>query len=468
MSALFLLLNILMVLLSVAAVDRAEKKYALKQDHSFNRITTLGALTKRTMSELREDVHIYALFTPGEEDHSLIGLLERYDALSDRLSYSVEDLSRNPLLATKLSDSLDDSAVSTDCLIVHCADTDRTRVLDGSNYIAQSYDIQDGQFYLSGLNYEKSITEAILYVTAERLPTVQVLTGHDELDSAATASLEALLRDANYAFVRVDLLRGDSLDPDSVLMLLSPRKDLNAAELSAIEAFSASGGSLFITSDFDDPFSLENFDALLRAYGIVKREGLVVARADATGSYFESPAYLLPYMDHTEPTEPLIAAGKKTLLLAGARAFAPPDKNMGGDLIVQTVLSSGTAYLRQYADQAGTLDWQEGEETGTFPLALLSQRAHGSGTRSMAFIIGNSSVFTDNWLYGNTYSAEFLMSMLSHLGHHDAISLEISSREAVRQPLLYGSPAVPIAVVVLLPLLVLAVAARVLMPRKWS
>ncbi len=461
------LLSLFLVILMVVGADRAEKKYGLKQDFSYNQITTHGAVTTRILRELEEPVHIHALFTPGEEDEALVGLLERYEAVSDFLSFSVENLSSNPLLALRESDNPDDHPVSPDCLIVRNEKSGRTRILDGSNFLSYSYDMRAGEYYISGLNYEKALTEALVYVSMESSPAVQVLTGHDELDASTTAFLESRLLDGNCTFERMSLIRGDLLDPDRLLMILSPKKDLLDSELSAIEAFVKKGGNLFITTDFDDPYTLDNLDALLRTFGIIKKEGIVVAQAEDVGTYLESPAYLLPYMEVTEPTEALITSGTDILLLAGARAFALPEKDTGGDLIVQTVLMSGNAYLRRFdPNTSETLEWQEGDETGVFPLSLLSQRAYGDATRSKAFIIGNSSVFTDAWLSGNTYSGEFLKSILSYLGHRDMISLEILSKDAVRPPMLSGTSPLPLAVIVTLPLAVFASALVVLLPRK--
>ena len=176
-------------------------------------VATISLQTDEVLSALQHPVHLYALFSPGQEDASLISLLERYAAASPMVSFSQENLLQNPLLVSKVSSQFDDHAVTTDSLIVECADTGRIRVLDGTNYLQQSYDPASGVYYVSGLTYEKSLTEAILYVTADRLPVVQVLTGHDELDAQETAALRKLLTDANYECRTVSLASRDTWTP---------------------------------------------------------------------------------------------------------------------------------------------------------------------------------------------------------------------------------------------------------------
>ena len=73
--------SILLVTLAVAvagllvlAIDSLESRYALRIDNSFNDITTKSAQTDQVLNELESDVHVYAFFTPGEEDQALTAI----------------------------------------------------------------------------------------------------------------------------------------------------------------------------------------------------------------------------------------------------------------------------------------------------------------------------------------------------------------------------------------------------------
>ena len=465
-SILFVSLALAAAGLLVLAFDALENRYALKIDTSFNAITTKSAETDKVLNELDSDVHVYALFTPGEEDQVLIAILERYAAASRHFTFSVENLLQNPALIRNISSSLDDSTVTNDCLIIHGKQNDRTRILNMTDYITQAYDAQSGMFYVSGLNYEQRISEALLYVTAPDVPSIQLLGGHGELSREDIAAMENLLLNYNYALNPVDLLRGDELDASSPLMILSPVKDLTEDQLSKIDAFARAGGSLFITADFSMHEELPNFDSLYRSYGFIRKKGLVVAQEEEKESYYpSSPAVLMPYMEMAEPTATLITNKQTTLVLAGSAAFEEP-QNINNLLVNYVLLRSGNAYLRDTSDQSNDIARRDTDETGTFPLALTAERSFDDGTRSKAFIIGNSSVFTDSWLYQNTYSSEFLLNLVSYLSPASRISLSIQPKTVIRPPLRVANPLLNGIAVAVLPVLMFSTALIVLLPRR--
>ena len=116
------------------------------------------------------------------------------------ITFSIENLIQNPALVSGISSSLNDGEVISDCLIVHGKKRTEpvfwtVRTMSPRAMIRRPADI------MSGLTYEQSLTEAIVYVTADNLPALQVLTGHGELDETRTASMEKLLTDYNLCGV---------------------------------------------------------------------------------------------------------------------------------------------------------------------------------------------------------------------------------------------------------------------------
>ncbi len=468
-AAMIALTAVCFVLAATAAfiADSLERRYALRLDLSFNGITTQSDATDQVLAGLPHPVHAYALFTPGSEDQALIGLLGRMAAKTPRFTYSVDSLVKNPLLAGKISSDLQDQAVSADSLLIECEETGRTRVLDITDYVRQSFDSAAQAYYVSGFQYERKIAEALVYVTTSQLPRVQILEGHGELSANQTASMEALLTNNNYQVSRVNLMRDGRLDPAHPLLVLSPQKDLLPSELSAIEAFSQKGGALIITSDYGDPDLLPHFDALYRSYGFEKIKGMAVADEEDTASYINSPIYLAPYMAQTDVTLDLVASGHTMLLLPGARAFeSPEDVSRVTNPLVTPVLTSGLAYIKDVKKPGASLLPEEGDRQGTFSLALLSSLAHPDGTRSQALILGNSAMLTDSWLYENTYSREFLLHALAYLSPAKPITLDIPPKDAARPQMVIPSMALPLALIILLPLLVLAAGFVVLLRRR--
>lgn len=451
-------------ILLIQSADAIEKKYALKQDLSFNRVTSYGSVTGEVLSSLKTPVHIYALFTPGQEDQQLLGLLERYQAASRQLTYSRENLAQNPTLVHSISNSIDDSAVTTDCLIVHCAAKDRTRILTAEDYVTQSFDAESGGFVLSGANYENSLTEAIAYVTSDTLPALYFLQGHGELSDQETQPLQEYLSAQGYELKAVDLSRGDALPDRGLLFILSPRKDFSEAELAQLTAYAENGGSFFITSDYNDPSDLTNFNTLLRAYHVSLLEGVVMAEESDAGSYYDSPLYLMPYMQHSEITTPLISLQQDRLMLAGARALSLGE-DTSGKVVIASLLKSGKATLRAF-DGKTIADKTPETPVAAYDLAAYANRAGESGNRSSLFIIGNSSVFTVEWLFSNTYSTEFLTSIVQTVYPEHPTDLAIPPKAAFRPSLGFGSMLLPTALIAVVPLLILISAWAVLSKRQ--
>lgn len=457
---------VLCALLVVALADQLESRFALAGDFSFNAATTQSETTNTVLSQLEKDVHIYAIIPEEGENTTLLSLLERYAAHSSHVTYSRESIVKNPVLLTQFSDAIGENEVSSDCLIISCPETGRARVLTEDDYYIYSYDTETGYFSQAGYTYEKSVTEAILYVTQDELPTLQILTGHGELTEADTANLEDTLTSANYLVQRVNFQAGDSLDPESPLLIFSPQYDLSDQELSWIMDFAKAGGDFFIVSQYSDPLTLENFNALYRAYGIEGYPGLVIAKEEDSASYYsDTPVWLMPYMQDTQQTANLLEAGKDILLLAGARAFQLPDGE-NQNLSVSPILLSGQAYIRNYQDGVSLSDQQETDLEGIFTLALWTDKMFEDGTISHAFAIGNITAFLDYWTINNTDSTAFLLQMVRSLQGKTPVSLDITPTNALRDGITIGNITPAVIATVMLPLLIVLGAVLVLWPRK--
>ena len=451
----------------MVAADYLESKYDWQLDYSFNNITTQGEATENLLDSLTRDVRMYAVFSDGSEDSQLIALLNRYQARTPHITWSQENLTRNPLLLQLASSYGDDSAVNSDCLIIRCEETGRTRVLTAEDYIERTYDAEQGMYRITGWQYEKSISEAILYVTAESLPRMQLLSGHGELDEASTTVMEDYLTSANYDLSRVNLLTDGAPDPDAPLMILSPTKDLSETELQMLTDYVQAGGDLFITVSYTDPDELPNFYALYRLYGFEPIPGLVLEDEARTDAYYESIPNLIPTMLTTDATGTLVAAGYDTLILAGARALETPTQQDSALSVYVALESTEGAYIRTLgAGSTVSIERQADDRTGPFALALCASRVFDGGQNSRAFIIGNDSMFLDNWMYAYTYSGELLLQVSQYLQGKPPVDLDILSRPAVRQQLNVSNVAAPVVLLTLLPMLVAVLAVAVLLPRR--
>ncbi|MBQ9309197.1 MAG: Gldg family protein [Clostridia bacterium] len=450
--------------------DGLEMRYGLRRDHSFNQVTTQSETTLEVLSELTHPVHIYAAYARGSEDGPLMELLARYASASALVTYEQVDLSLNPGLLTRFRTATSsDNVITNDSLIVTCEETGRFRVLDATDFYTLGYNLEEGAYEIAGLSYEGALTGAIRYVSLDEVPRIVMLQGHGELDADGTGVLADLLSSNNFEVVYASLAGGETeLDPENdVLFILSPVRDLMETELEQIRTFAGEGGSLFFTCDYTDPVeNMPGFASLMRAYGFVPRDGIVIASEAEPSSYYgDYQIYLLPIMQGTEITADLVASGSSTLLLAGSRAFETPEKT-DREMTVWTVLTSGSrAYLRSLEGDLSTLDQQPEDAMGPFPLSLQSERITQSGDVSRAFILGCSTLLTSSEVYAMTDAQEFIVRACEYLSGRENTDLAILARQAVRPALKATSLTLGALLIVLLPLGVLLVSMAILIPR---
>jgi len=466
------LVALVLCVMLILVTDTVENNGGLRMDLSFNAITTYSETTEKVLDSLTVPVHVYAVFSAGSEDQQLIELLNRYQAKSEYFTWSQENLTRNPLLSQIVSSDLSDGTVSSDCMVIRCEETGRTRILSGNDYVLYSYNTETGAYDAVGWTYEKSLSEALLYVTSDELPVLQFLTGHDELDEDETVAMESKLRSANYRIQRINLMLGDIPDPASPLFILSPRRDLTEDELQTLYNFARLGGNFFVTIDFDDPDDLPRFHSLYREYGVEPLPGVLVADEKDQSSYYYNNSQLLPQMLPGDVTDYLYANDMTQIIMVGARGMKMPGETDSSLLLTANLVSGETAYIRDFDESLSaeqiSVARQEGDLTGQFALALTADRAYSDGMRSKMFAVGSSAIFTDStgFMFSNTYSGEMMLYAAQYLSGKETISLDILPREAVRPQLDYTDMFLPVMLLTLAPLSVLVAAVAILRPRK--
>lgn len=446
----------LVSILAVLFIDSIEKKHALRLDFSFNSVTSQSRQAKEIVKALPHPVHAYAIATPGQEDQALLGLLNRFSAESPNFTYSRENLVNNPLLANRLSSLLTDQAVSSDSLLLVCEATGRSRVLSGLDYLTQSFDMDRQAYFIDGLQYEKAISEALVFLTQQSIPKVYLLDGHGELQQEHTQVMEEFLRGHHFEVQRLNLSGKATLPQDALLFILSPKVDLSQEELGMLDEFAKNGGAMLITSDYTDPDSLPNFDALYRSLGFVRQPGIVIADTDDQAAYLDNPLFLTPYMQITEATGDLVASAQTRLRLPGARALtALLDTDSRR---VETMLLSGQAYTKAVDEASQSLVRAADDPEGQFALGLLSLTQQAQGKPTRAAILGNSAMLVDSWLYEITYSSQFLLHLANYLSPNQPINLDIAPKTLVREQLDIPQLIWPVLAVIALPVAIAGLA----------
>ena len=471
-STLLLCLALAVLIALNALFATLENRYGWQLDCSFNSLTTYSDQTADVIATVDTPVEIYALFERGQEDLQLFGLLDRYCAASEHLTWQQTPLSLNPSMATRFTGGSSGGEVTTDCIIVYCPATDRFRVLTPVSFIGVSVNTATGQYEISSITYEKELTAAISYVTQAKIPVVWMLQGHGEVTVNAAASLTELLMDNHYD-VRFAALADIELNPEDLVCLLAPQSDLTQTELEKLVAFADAGGSLlFALTPYDPidgsstlPGGMPHYRELLRLYGAIPLEGMVWASRGSTGAYDGLYRYnLYAALNASDVTLEMMTGGIAKLLMAQARAFQTPDAALTSPIVTPLLTSAEASYL--LSAYATSIAQPEDAPSGPFVLGLQSVRITDSGEASRAIALGATSILTGAEAHSSAATREFIIRTVDYLVDNESADLSIAPKVAFRPRLSADALSMGSMLLVALPLTILGAALIILYPRR--
>lgn len=454
--------TVIMVICSIGIcyiADSADNKYALKADMSFNAATIQSEITNEMLRSLEYPVNIIMLSSGSNEyeEKTLEILLDRYSAENRGITVEKTKYITSPYLDYMYVDELGKNRVSNDCLIIHCKDTNRTRIVSSNDYYSRSYDMAQG-IIVDEQNYESVITGAIMYVSSDELPEIQFSTGHREIGEQNLSVMINDFRNANYSVRFIDLDR-DIPDPSFPLFIISPKADFSSSELLVLEQFARDGGDFFVVYDSSGTENMQNLESFLAGWGIFPIDGVLISKSDSINNI---QTYIKPTVQNSNATSPLLAADITEMLLINSTAFNSVD-SFDGSYRITKILSCDKSYP---ADDLTNTNSIADDGFVSHDVSLLSERTMPSGLMSRMFIIGDAELFIDQNLHDKTSAAAFLLEMTQYINPHKFVSLGIQAHKTQRAVINTANLAPALAVVFLLPLLVFITAMIILFPRR--
>lgn len=349
-----------------------------KYDVSSQRLYEISEQTEAILSGLKTDVTIYHIVTPGSEDATIAGLINRYTAMSDRVTLKKIDPVKNPYFASQYTDT----ALNENSLIV--VSGERSKAVDYYDIYQQSYAADYAYTYdpnsvTTDFCGESEITSAIDFVTNDNLPKLYVLTGHGEQVMSETLSA-AITRD-NMQLVDLNLLTAEAVPEDAgCVVIIAPGVDISAIELERLRAYMEGGGDLLLISDYAGG-ELANLYALMDDYGVAPVDGYVF-EADPDHYISGYPYHTLPEVISTAITDPLLESGYNVLLTLPQGI--EQTRQIDGVYVTTLLQSSEAAYTKETTVEALNSGLAESTEkdasskSGPFNLAVAINSAKGN------------------------------------------------------------------------------------------
>lgn len=385
----------------------------LKYDVSDQKLFTTGDQTAEIVKGLDEDITLYLIAQQGSEDATLQELLDRYAGLSSHIKVETKDPVLYPNFVSRYtSENLSENSV----LVVG---QNRSKAVDYYDIYQYSMDYSTYSSSLSSFDGEGQITSAIAYVTAEDMPVVYTLTGHDEaeLSTTVTSSIEK----ENIELKSLSLLTEEAVPEDAkAVIIYGAISDISEDEKNKLETYLEQGGQLVMLPGYTDK-ETPNLDSLLSDYGIALAEGLVL-EGDSQHHLPNYPYYLLPTIQSSTYTSDV---SSRYVLLAFAQGMTEsPD--ISDDLTYESLLTTSALSYSKTNLESENLDQEEGDIAGPFDLGAVVTKTIDEDTEAKLIVFSSETLLdeqVDNMVSGGN-STMFLNVMSQLVDHENTVSIE--------------------------------------------
>ena len=163
------------VLAILVVINLVVGQIPFRLDLTENRMFSLSDQTEKVLENLDQEIRIIGLYQTGQEDPRFDEILQRYRRLNKNISITYIDPVKNPTFSSKYTK--DGTNLREGSYIVES--DERFKIIDYLDLFNLRSD-QYGNTHLESLALEQRVTNAIQYVTADKLPVIYTLEGHME------------------------------------------------------------------------------------------------------------------------------------------------------------------------------------------------------------------------------------------------------------------------------------------------
>lgn len=439
----------------------------------------LSDAARERVAALTDDVTIYLVCEGGERnaDPDLRFFLRQYAELSSRVTVKCLDPAADPAFAETYGTDYADQTIlvtgrqgvrtfyGTDLYYYYNGAMDMDFSPENFALCLDAYlsgDSSDYELYLYGqylYQYADStvacfdggsqITNAVNYVSADRVPVVCVLTGNDCVD-VETMFLYLL---AQNVFDIRQISSVDAMPADCALLLINdPLTDFTPADAEKVAAYLDGGGSLALTTGYYAANFLPNLTSLLSAYGVgVGDVPNVICETNSAYCYQGSPYY------HLAQTN--IAAHPANGNFAGAFVASYPHQITVADpapdhVTVTPWFTSSASSVRLLRNEE-LETWVQDEEPASYPFGVLAER----GSSRLLWVSSPDTFSANGYSYSEGGNFDLMLSAFRWLCDSQNEWIDIDATIVptnVLAPSQNACRAWIIAAVVLVPLAILA------------
>ncbi len=440
-------LLLLAVLIAVNALMTLLPSSVAKPNVSGGSTFQISGTTLDWLEKLKEPVTLYLICQGGRAsaDGDLYTFLQKYEEATDKITLEVIDPNKNALFIDAYGGTWPAN------LSVIVESQARYRIIDNTSlYYYRFYDssygeeivmspseYQEMQEYLSAADStgqmqvmlaagttayfdgESRVTNAINYVTQEKVATAYLLTGNGT--KSLDRSLSDLLTQSCYE-LRTTLTVEALPDNCDLLIVNAPTSDLSDPEATALATYLANGGKLFLTTSYSVA-KLEKLNGVLQPYGLSyhKNHGVL---CDGNPAYYlsdSSAAYEYLFRAHINSEHAATGSFDGEFIIAIPHAITVSETDGVG--VTSWLYTSGAGYVQTTDTTTGAMT-QLGEK-GEYTFGAIAEK----GETTIVWItspLKNISAYDATAEGGNHDLILSAFNQMTGIGH-DGITL--ASRE---------------------------------------
>lgn len=329
-------------------------------DFTADKLYTLTDTSKERVKDITEDVNIY--FVGYSEDNTIVDLTKQYHNANEKINVELVN-------AVDRSDLVQKYGIDSSSMGVIVESGDKYKVLTSSDFYTY-----DATTYEQIDITEEKMTNAIMYVTAEKIPTVYFMEGYSDFTIEENMTyLSAYLGNEVTKYSTVNILTTGKVPDDcDTLVITSPNNDFDDVTTNAIVEYINKGGNiLWFNMALPSEQNYANVNKILAMYGVKPFEVGFINETDSSKRTSTYSNVIIPNVDYSDITKNIT-----TLLLANATKINfVSDEELESLNIVKTNLleSSEKSYFRTKYDNSNS-NKQSGEEDGPFVIGAELQK----------------------------------------------------------------------------------------------
>lgn len=365
-------------------------------DFTSEKLYTLTETSKEQVKNVQNDVNIY--FIGYSENDAIIDLAKQYHNENSKINIEVTNATSRPDLVEKYGIDNNSNGIIVE-------GKEKSKILSTNDFYTY-----DPKTYEQIDITEEKLTNSILYVVAEKIPTVYFLEGYSEFNISVNMNyLSMYLANEVTEYKTLNILTTGSIPEDcDTLIITSPEKDFDDMAANAITEYINKGGNiLWFNLAVTENKEVPNVNKILSLYGIKPFEVGVINETDNSRMMSGAPSIIIPNVGYNTITKNIPSA---LLINASKINFVAEEELESLKVTKNTLLEASEGAFFRTNFNITSSSKQTGEEEGPFTVGAEMQKKIAEANTET----GESEKISKLVIYGeNLFISDYTLTQTS-------------------------------------------------------